>query len=104
VRDPQGVFLFRFEPVDLVRKLAPGQEKVYGQGVVPVVYRLNFRDAGSYFLARRFEIRDKDLVYIASHPVNELTKFLTIIGLALNPALSAASAGANVYYSTHVVP
>jgi polysaccharide biosynthesis/export protein len=103
--DPQGVFLFRFEPVDLVRKITPqGREKVYSQGVVPVVYRLNFRDAGSYFLARRFEIRDKDLVYIASHPVNELSKFLTIIGLAVNPAASAASTVGNFYYYSRVLP
>jgi polysaccharide export outer membrane protein len=67
---------------------------------VPVVYRLNFRDAGSYFLARRFEIRDKDLVYIANHPVSELGKFLAIIGSAISPALSAGAIGAEVY-ATH---
>jgi polysaccharide biosynthesis/export protein len=98
--DPQGVFLFRFEPVELVRKLTPGPKKVYGHGIVPVVYRLNFRDAGSYFLARRFEIRDKDLVYIANHPVSELGKFLAIIGSAISPALSAGAIGAEVY-ATH---
>jgi len=98
--DPQGVFLFRFEPVDLVRKMAPGPDKIFGRGMVPVVYRLNFRDAGSYFLARRFDIRDKDLVYIANHPVNELNKFLSIIGTAINPALSSAAIGAQIY-ATH---
>ena len=56
--------------------MTSGPGKVFGHGAVPVVYRLNFRDAGSYFLARRFDIRDKDLLYVASHPVNELTKFL----------------------------
>jgi polysaccharide export outer membrane protein len=94
--DPQGVFLFRFEAVDLVRKMAPSPDKTFGHGVVPVVYRLNFRDAGSYFLARRFDIRDKDLLYVANHPVNELAKFLNIVGMAVNPTASAALAGAEI--------
>jgi polysaccharide export outer membrane protein len=67
---------------------------------VPVVYKLNFRDASSYFLARKFEVRDKDMIYVANAPGNELQKFLNLIGSALGPSLSAASVGAQIY-ATH---
>jgi polysaccharide export outer membrane protein len=98
--DPTGVFLFRFEPVQLVRQMIPEQDRAFGPDVVPVVYRLNFRDASSFFVARRFAIRDKDLVYVANHPLNELQKALGIIGAAISPPLSAAATGAAIY-ATH---
>jgi polysaccharide export outer membrane protein len=99
--DPQGVFLFRFEPVDLVKLMITNEDRTFGGGIVPVVYRLSFRDASSYFLARKFEVRDKDLVYVANHPVNEVQKFLTVVGTALGPSLSAAAVGASIYSTTH---
>jgi len=64
--------------------------------VVPVIYRLNFRDASSYFLARKFEVRDKDFIYVANSPASELQKFLGIIGTAISPAVSSASTAATV--------
>ena len=45
--------------------------------MVPVVYRLNFRDASSYFLARQFDVRDKDIVYVSDHPLADMQKFLS---------------------------
>ena len=59
-------------------------------------HRLNFRDASSYFLARRFAVRDKDIVYVANHPVNEVQKFLGVIGAAFGPALTATATGVAV--------
>jgi polysaccharide export outer membrane protein len=98
--DPTGVFLFRFEPVELVRQMVPEPNRAFGPSVVPVVYRLNFRDASSYFLARKFAIRDKDIIYVANHPLNELQKALGIIGAAVSPPMSAAATGAAIY-ATH---
>ena len=96
--DPTGVFLFRYEPVGLVREMIP--ERSFGPPVIPVVYRLNFRDASSYFLARKFVIRDKDLIYVANHPINELQKVFSIFGAAISPPMSAAATGAAIY-ATH---
>jgi len=95
VADPEGVFLFRFEPPDIVRHMAPDAH-VSGPGLVPVVYRLNFRDAGSFFLARRFDVRDKDIVYASYHPIADLEKFLHVIGDLVYPA--AVGAGITADY------
>ena len=76
-------------------------ERSFGPPVIPVVYRLNFRDASSYFLARKFVIRDKDLIYVANHPINELQKVFSIFfGAAISPPMSAAATGAAIY-ATH---
>jgi polysaccharide biosynthesis/export protein len=93
--DPQGVFLFRFEPSEIVRRMVPDPHSVFGPGVVPVVYRLNFRDAGSFFLARRFEIRDKDIIFVSYHPVADLAKFLAIVGQVVAPAAIGAGVTAD---------
>jgi polysaccharide export outer membrane protein len=98
--DPTGVFLFRFEPVELVQRMVPEPNREIAPGFIPVVYRLNFRDASSYFLARKFVIRDKDIIYVANHPLNELQKVLGILGAAISPPMQAAGTGA-VIYATH---
>lgn len=95
--DPEGVFLFRFEPSEVVRRMVADPHSVFGAGLVPVVYRLNFRDAGSMFLARRFEIRDKDIIYVSDHPLTDLEKFLRVIGAATQPPAAAASVAGDYY-------
>ena len=87
--DAGGIFLFRFEDVDVARRLS---DKVDEQAVagykVPVVYRLNFHDPKAFFYARYFELRDKDILYVANHPTAELGKFLRIIQPGLTSARS----------------
>src|ERR1700688_1056320 len=64
--DPAGVFLFRFEPPGIVNALGRPQLQTGPDGSSPVVYQLDLSDAKSYFLAQRFPIRDKDIVYVAN--------------------------------------
>ncbi len=92
--DPTGLFVFRYEPADLIRTLTPGLSVT--ADVVPVIYRLDMRNAGSYFLARQFGVRDKDIVYVANAPLNEVQKFLGLLGSALGPAATTAAAGAAI--------
>jgi polysaccharide export outer membrane protein len=89
--DPGGLFVFRFEPVNLARELAPGRQLQDTAGAVPVVYRLDMRQAGAYFLAREFTLRNKDIVYVANAPLNELQKFLNLVGSAVAPFANAAN-------------
>jgi polysaccharide biosynthesis/export protein len=90
--DPSGMFVLRFEPQDLAQQLAPGKQLAASPtGRVPVIYRLDLRNAGAYFLARQFTMRNKDIVYVANAPLNELEKFLTLLGLAIGPAADAAT-------------
>jgi polysaccharide export outer membrane protein len=86
--DPAGVFLFRFEPPHVVDAIgAP----VLGTGpdkTSPVVYRLDLSDAHSYFLAQRFPIEDKDVIYVANARLNELQKFFTLLNTITGPVIT----------------
>jgi len=78
--DPDGVFLFRFEPVALAQQLDPARVVQPGTQVVPVVYKISMRNARSYFYARQFPMQNKDILYVSAAPLNEVQKVLTMIG------------------------
>jgi len=89
--DSTGVFLLRFEPASLVAELLPERRGQIDTPYVPVVYRLNLRDANSYFLARAFQMRDKDILYVANAPLTEVQKFFNVIGTLAAPVVSGAA-------------
>jgi polysaccharide export outer membrane protein len=86
--DPAGVFLFRFEPPRVVNALGRPQLGTGPDGSTPVVYRLDLRDAKSYFLAQRFPIDDKDIVYVANADLNEIQKFFTLLNTLTGPVIT----------------
>lgn len=89
--DPSGVFLLRFERADLVRELAPGRQ-INSQGeLIPVVYRFNMRTTKSFFLARSFQVRDKDILYVSASTAVPVRKFLGLVGQVIGPAATAAA-------------
>jgi polysaccharide export outer membrane protein len=83
--DPSAVFLFRYEPVSVVRAL--GQPIATGAppGMSPVAYRLDLSDANSYLLARRFPVHDKDIVFVADAQSREVFKFFEALSLVVGP-------------------
>ncbi len=86
--DPAGVFLFRYEPPPIVKALGRPQLGTGPDGTSPVVYRLDLRDAKSYFLAQRFPIEDKDVIYVANADLNELQKFFTLLNTLTGPVIT----------------
>ncbi|WP_238995651.1 polysaccharide biosynthesis/export family protein [Sphingomonas solaris] len=76
--DASAVFLFRYYP----------DSKVAG-GEVPVIYRLNMMRPTSYFLAQRFPMRDKDVIYIANAAANQPSKLINVINQLFSPFLTA---------------
>jgi polysaccharide export outer membrane protein len=86
--DPGGVFVLRFEPAGLVKQLSPERVLPSDGNLIPVVYRLNLREAKAYFLARAFQIKDKDIVYVAPAPSVPVRKFLQMVGQVVAPAVS----------------
>jgi polysaccharide export outer membrane protein len=86
--DPAGVFLFRFEPPKIVNALGRPQLRTGPGGSSPVVYRLDLRAAKSYFLAQRFPLRDKDIIYVANADLNELQKFFTLLNTLTGPVIT----------------
>lgn len=88
--DPDGVFLFRFEPVALARELDPTRAIQPGATVVPVVYKLSMRNARSYFHARQFPMQNKDILYVSGAPLNEVQKLLILVGTVTNVVTGGA--------------
>ena len=86
--DPAGVFLFRFEPPGIVNALGRPQLQTGPDGSSPVVYRLDLSDAKSYFLAQRFAMHDKDIIYVANADFNELQKFFTLLNTLTGPIIT----------------
>ena len=47
--------------------------------IIPVVYNLNFRDPAGYFMATKFQVRNKDVVFASNAVAVEQTKVMNYI-------------------------
>lgn len=88
--NPEGVFLLRSESAAIARRLDPSYPAPAG-GRVNVVYRINLKDAATYFLAREFQVRNKDVIYVAAAPATEFYKAMQLFSTLTQPAITAAS-------------
>jgi polysaccharide export outer membrane protein len=84
--DPRAVYLLRYENGPVARAL--GEPDPANQPV-PVAYRLDLSKVASYHLARRFPVRDKDIVYVADAEVTPLEKVLNVFATITAPITSA---------------
>jgi polysaccharide export outer membrane protein len=85
--DPQGIFIFRFEPagaLDWPRKPVMGTP----DGRVPVIYRVNLKDPGSFFVMQAFMVRDKDILYVSNAPIADLQKVMNVALSAIYPIIT----------------
>jgi polysaccharide export outer membrane protein len=90
--DPNAVFLFRFEPPAVADNLgvpalpgsAPGAAR-------PVIYKLDMMNPTSYFLAQRFPMENKDLIYVANARSDRFSKFVSIVYSLALPVITGAS-------------
>lgn len=79
VGNPAAIFVFRY-----VRD-AQGNE-------APVVYHLNMMKTGSYFVAQRFAMQDKDVLYFGNAAANQPSKLIQLISQLFSPILTVTSA------------
>jgi polysaccharide export outer membrane protein len=86
--DPQGVFLLRAEPTSVAHELDPGFPIEPGARTVNVVYRVNLKDANTYFMARRVAVHNKDVIYVASSMSNDFYKAMQLFSTLVSPAIS----------------
>lgn len=79
IGNPAAIFLFRYVKNE--------------QGVeVPMVYHLNMMKAGTFFLAQKFIIRDKDVLYFGNAAANQPSKLVQLISQLFSPILTITSA------------
>ncbi len=89
--DPAGVFLLRFEATKLVQQLVPDRELPSHGNLIPVVYRFDMRRTNAFFLARAFQVKDKDILYVATAPSVPVGKFLGLVGQITSPIISGVT-------------
>ena len=89
--DPQGVFIFRYEPASIARALRPDSPLIVPGHLTPVVYRLNLRDANSLFVEQNFRIANRDLIYVSNAPFTEVEKVMGVLNGGLSTASSIAT-------------
>jgi len=80
--DPTGVFVFRNEPEAIARQLMGNPDLT---GTQRVVYVLDLTRPNGMFMARDFNIRDGDTVYVTEAPFTQFSKIIA----ALTGSLSA---------------
>jgi polysaccharide biosynthesis/export protein len=93
--DPGSVFLYRREPRELAQALGVDCSKFDGP-TVPVVYSVSFKDPGGYFLATRFQMYNKDLLFAANAESVEADKFLNFVQNLNATANGITATGINV--------
>ena len=96
--DARGVFVFRYENPALLHTLRPDSPLAAAQGRVPVVYRLNLQEPNSLFLQQRFQIANRDLVYVSNAPTIEIQKAMDIFNGVIAPVTSTATSAASAAY------
>lgn len=90
--DPGAVFLYRQEPREVAQLLGADMNKFNGQPLVPVIFWVNFRDPGGYFLATRTQMRNDDIIFMANAKSFEATKILTFADLIARTAVGIEAA------------
>ncbi|WP_031342999.1 polysaccharide biosynthesis/export family protein [Novosphingobium lindaniclasticum] len=77
--DPAAIFVFRYVQNEQ-------------RNEVPVVYHFNMMKTGSYFLAQRFAMKDKDVLYFGNAAANQPSKVVQLISQLFSPILTVTSA------------
>lgn len=80
--DPRGVFVFRMEYAATASAGPSMVQPTEERAMVPVIYQVDMEDPVSIFLAQRFEIRNRDVLYVSNSPINDLQVFLALLSQA----------------------
>jgi Chaperone of endosialidase/SLBB domain len=94
--DPAAVFLYRGETRDVAERLGIDCSKFDGP-IIPVIYNLNLRDPAGHFLASRFQMRNKDVLYTANAFGVESAKSMQYFRLVVATVNDPIVAAQNVY-------
>lgn len=83
--DPTGIFVFRDEPAEIANRVL---NRVDLMGTQRMVYVLDLTTPNGVFVARDFEIRDQDTVYVTEAPYTQFNKVLQAIVAPVGTAAS----------------
>ncbi|MBR0963763.1 polysaccharide export protein [Bradyrhizobium diazoefficiens] len=97
--DPAEVFVYRYEDRRFLEKLGVDTTK-FNYERIPTIYRVNLRDPSGYLLAAGFQMRTKDVMYVANARVVDYYKLLTLINNTANTVSNTSGAVTNLNTAT----
>ena len=100
--EPGYVFLYRGETREVASQLGIDISK-YSGPIIPVVYDVNFRDPAAYFLATRFQMRNKDVLYVSNATSVQAGKAMSFFNLIMATASNPISYATNVYSLKNII-
>ncbi len=81
----KGIFVFRWEDPGILKELKIQYKTIAPNGKVPVVYNIDLSQPISFFTLKNFELKNGDIVYVATAPAVQLGKFLGMIRDIVQP-------------------
>jgi polysaccharide export outer membrane protein len=93
--DPSEVFVYRYEERYVLEKLGVDTTR-FSYDRIPTIYHLNMRDPSGMLLAVGFQMRSKDVMYVANAKVVDYYKVLTLVSNTAATTSAAANAATNV--------
>jgi len=94
--EPGYVFLYRGETRDVAKQLGIDTSKFRGP-IIPIIYNINFRDPAGYFLATRFQMQNKDVLYVSNATTVQAAKAMNYFSLVLSTAQDPINFAMSVY-------
>jgi polysaccharide export outer membrane protein len=93
--DPAEIFVYRFEERRFLEKLGVDIKR-FTFDRIPTIYHVNLRDPSALLLAAGFQMRSKDVMYVANAKVVDYFKLLTLINNTAATVSNTANAVTNV--------
>lgn len=88
----RGVFVFRLERPELVGVTPGDGTRLTNDGLVPVIYRVDMSRAETLFLAQKFAVRDRDVLYVANAPLTDIQRFVQLLSSLVFPVIGVSQA------------
>jgi len=94
--EPANVFLYRGETCEVAQQLGIDCSRFEGP-IIPVIYNVSFRDPSGYFLATKFQMRNKDVIYVSNATTVDAAKAMQFFNLIVSTVNNPIAAAENVY-------
>jgi polysaccharide biosynthesis/export protein len=98
--DPHEIFVYRYEDRHFLEKLGVDTTR-FTYDRVPTIYHVNLRDPSGLLLASGFQMRSKDVMYVANAKVVDYYKLLTLINNTATTVSTTTNAVTTVNAAAH---
>ncbi len=99
--DPSEVYVYRYEERRFLQKFGIDTKRFITESI-PTIYRLNLRDPSGMLLAAGFQMRTKDVMYVANARVIDYYKLLLLINNTTAAVSNTATTITNVNAARHI--